>query len=182
MLSRFPIDDSAVVSLPAAAADGERIAQVVRIRIGVEYVVVANLHLTHLGGAVSGEMRRRELETLLLHPWFLDDVAVTLIGGDFNTVESALPLLIEAHEGYAIHDTWKSGNGIGPRSTIPVHLPPEDDRSRCVDYLLSLTRAGTSGPPFIASQVVLGDPSADGHFPSDHRGIATTLILDHSDE
>lgn len=177
-LSRFPIDQSVSLALPSDPADGERIAQLTRITIGKHHLQIANLHLTHLRGPEADALRRRQLETILDSVRASSNVGSMLISGDFNTVESAMPSLLENHDGFELQDVWIEDSG--PRATVPVGTPSDDPRSRCVDYLLTASRAGEVHPKVIRSAVVLGEPSAEGHFPSDHRGIMATFHFDES--
>lgn len=180
ILSRFPIEESVVVPLPADQADGERIGLLARIAISERRLLVGNVHLTHLGGAQF--MRRTEVAKLLEHPWFTGADDIRIVGGDLNTRLSTLPDLIDHHNEFNVKDVWTLGGGTGPRATIPVHLPQDDSRGQCLDYLLSVSRIGEPHPAFSNSAMVLGAAAADGRYPSDHRGIATSLLLNGTTE
>ena len=180
ILSRFPIDESVVVPLPADVADGERIALLTRMAIDDQRVLLACVHLTHLTGTAAATTRRAEFGTLLDHPWISSSNDVTIIGGDLNTSHPELTAVIDGHHGIDVRDTWDVGGGSGPRATVPVQISPEDSRGRCLDYLLSVVSPGLDHPNFEDSTVVLNAASADGRYPSDHRGISTSLLLNRT--
>ena len=182
VLSRFPIAESVVVQLPADVADGERIGLLVRIAIGDQRFLLVNVHLTHLSGSDVAATRRAEFVKLLSHPWFLTPGDVALVGGDFNTSLSELATVIDEQTGFDVRDSWGVGGGSGSRATVPVYISPEDSRGRCLDYLLSVAVLGVAHPAFEDSAIVLGGAAADGRYPSDHRGIATSLLLNGTTE
>ncbi len=174
ILSREPIAESTVVPLPADAADGERIALLAMVPVGSATILIANLHFTHLSGGGAADMRRREMETLLAHDWFDRERDAAIVGGDFNTRLDDLPSLTDGNPGRIFADTWVLGDGRGPRATGPAHRSPEE--GWCIDFLLSVVPEGGEHPACTDSAVVLGDANDRGIYPSDHRGVMTTLV------
>lgn len=80
LLVRGGVLNSRVLQLPHTPADGDRIAQIVKVEIaGVSFQVV-NLHLTHIH--LETELRKQQLEAIfsVLEP------GPTILGGDFNDV------------------------------------------------------------------------------------------------
>lgn len=82
ILTREPVVAHHVVPLPSDPADGERVAQLARwMHHGVP-VWLANLHLTHLPGAVT--LRICQLERCLSALQHLCGTERVVVGGDFN--------------------------------------------------------------------------------------------------
>ncbi len=176
VLTRGPAAECLAVPLPSAPQDGERIAQVCRIEVEGRPVLIANVHLCYLPG--QDQLRNAELGSLLAHPLLQQDAAARIIAGDFNTALSGLPSLLQGLGRWEIQDCYQLGGGGMPRATCPTSLPAE--QSRCIDFILSAVRAGEQHPAFEQSRVVLGLPGVDGVYPSDHRGVMTTLVLDEA--
>ena len=86
--SRRPFVESRTVALPSDDRDGDRVAQIAHID-WEGGAIIANLHLTHLRDA--GELRRRQLETLLAHESMQDAERHAILCGDFNMPSAARP-------------------------------------------------------------------------------------------
>jgi hypothetical protein len=72
-----------------------------------------------------------------------------------------------------------AGRGERERVTLPPRQESPQPRP-CVDYRLSVAEARESHPVFTSSAVVLRTPDPlTGSLPSDHYGVATTLIPLH---
>lgn len=175
LLSRLPFKETTVVPLPSDPADGERIGQLAFIDTETDRLLIGNLHLTYLRGEAADQMRRTELDVFLAHPWFERRWDACLIGGDFNAPLSALPALVEDHAPWDLRDAYLLGDGREPRATAPSTQPPEN--GQCIDYLFSLALVSKPHPAFTASAIVLDQEGPVGLLPSDHRGIATTMVL-----
>lgn len=175
LLSRFPFAETAAVPLPADPADGERIGQLAFIDTGTDRLLIGNLHLTYLRGEAADQMRRAELDVFLAHPWFERGWDTCVIGGDFNTPLSALPALIADHAPWELRDAYLLGDGREPRATGPFGQPSQS--GECLDYLISIATVSQPHPAFTASAVVLDQVGPSGLLPSDHRGVATTMLL-----
>lgn len=165
VLSRGPVLAHERVALPGDVADGERIAQVVRIAWGGAPLAVVNLHLTHLDGA--DHLRCRQMEAILAA--VADDAAV-LVGGDFNAGPASPPLaLLHGVPGRVASDAWAAAGGPRPTLTLP------DTRTlgvRCVDHLVLLQSAGNAAFAITGARRVLDTPDpASGLLPSDHVGV-----------
>jgi endonuclease/exonuclease/phosphatase family metal-dependent hydrolase len=176
LLSSHPWTYVDAVELPADERDGDRMAQVGLLEIGETSVVIANVHLTHLRDADA--LRRRQIETALSHPLLNMKQALRLVCGDFNTTPDGpvlKPLMRENDFGDVV-DCYVAGNGPRERAT----LPPQDAAMTprpCVDLILSLAEAPEQHPVFTSSAVVLKNRDPDsGLLPSDHYGVATTLV------
>jgi endonuclease/exonuclease/phosphatase family metal-dependent hydrolase len=170
LLSRTPLTMFDSVNLPADERDGERRAQVCLLEADDAHIVVGNLHLTHLKDA--DPLRAQQLRRVLMHPLMNMKGAFRLLCGDFNTRSDGTvlgPLLRRWQHGH-LEDAYLSGGGGSPnRATLAS--------GRCVDYMLSLADSACAHPAFCDSAVVLNRPHpAAGVFPSDHFGVATTML------
>lgn len=172
ILSRHAVTATSVVSLPSDPADGERIAQLSSLEWNSSWILVANIHLSHLSG--HDELRRRQLATLLSHPWFDQNWSARLVGGDFNTPVDRLPDLFDDSSEWTWRDGYAAGGGTSDRATVPVNVPPGD--GRCIDFVLSVSREPARHPRFQDASVVLGEP-VHGVYPSDHRGVMVTMEI-----
>lgn len=173
LLSRVAPDEIVPVVLPQDERDGERIALVARFGD----LVIANLHLTHLRGEDASLLRRKQIETLLSSDLLLAAKHV-IIGGDFNTpLASIRDLLIGIGDWTAV-DSF--GDSIEDRATAPISRPITE--GYCIDFIFALIRDNASAPSFADSRVVLGEADANGVYPSDHRGIMTTITFETETE
>jgi len=169
LLSRAVPDQVWPVVLPQDERDGERVALVARFgELGV-----ANLHLTHLRGDDALRLRRKQIETLLLSELLLEAKQV-LIGGDFNTPLAGIHDLLAGIGDWTAIDAF--GAQLEDRATMSVTKPMSE--GYCVDFIFTLVRGDASAPVFAESRVVLGEADAQGVYPSDHRGIITTVTYD----
>lgn len=82
VLTREPVAEHHVVPLPSDGADGERIAQLVRVVHQGDSFWVANLHLTHL--PTASDWRTRQLHTCMTALKRHAGMGRAVIGGDFN--------------------------------------------------------------------------------------------------
>jgi endonuclease/exonuclease/phosphatase family metal-dependent hydrolase len=176
LLSRYAWAYVDVLELPADDRDGERLAQIALLEVGETSVVVANVHLTHLRDA--DKLRGAQLDSVLCHPLMQMRKAIRLICGDLNmTPENpVLSRMLSSREAGSFIDTYVQGHGEAERGTLPRRGAAKGPQP-CVDYILSLAEADESQPVFTSSAVVLknSEPSS-GVLPSDHYGVATTLV------
>lgn len=180
LLTRFPIVDHDRMSLPTDPRDGERIALLARIDTPCGELLIVNTHLTHLRDRAA--LRRHQLATIFEHPWLTGSgqPVATILGGDLNTDLRELPdLLAAVPHGWSLLDAYRAGAGPEPRVTMPAYWACSEDR--CLDYLISVVRVDAVHPRWTDAAAVLTEPDAAGVFPSDHRGVAVTLVLDGPD-
>lgn len=163
MLSRrhFRVE---TVALPSHERDGERVAQIAHVD-WEGGAIIANLHLTHLRDAA--ELRRLQLETLLSHEAMQDADVPRILCGDFNMPIG--PEVLGERDGLSLRDTYDIATGA------PLALVrPTEQR---IDYILSLAADDASQPVFSSPAIVLDRPDPEtGVYPSDHRGVACTLL------
>jgi endonuclease/exonuclease/phosphatase family metal-dependent hydrolase len=173
LLSRIPALETRRINLPADPADGERIAQLAAFAFNGERLLIANTHLTHLRDRSA--LRRIQIETILAHPWFTGAWDARIIGGDLNTPVDRLDELFAGVSAWEIRDAYPAGGGTEPRATVPAAGDPLT--GYCIDFILSAAPKSAPHPAFSDSKVVLADSDPAGVFPSDHRGVTTTLHL-----
>lgn len=173
ILSRQPLKDYCALPLPSDLADGPRVAQLATIAVNGVDVLLVNLHLTFLRG--RDDLRRKQMASILNHhrP---QESALTLLAGDFNTDITDLPRLFEDCREWHVQDGYTLGGGDSLRTTCPTSRPP--DQGRCLDFILSCKRSGSETARFSDSAVILDEPDGDGVYPSDHRGVLTTLTVE----
>jgi len=173
LLTRCPPARHERVPLPADPTDGERVAQLAELAVGPRRALLVNLHLAP--GPGRSALRRAQLAAVVAHRWLTEAWDARLLGGDFNLPADEAPGLIARLVGGDARDAYPAGGGRGPRATCPADRPPA--AGRCIDLFVSLAPSPAAHPAFAESAVVLDRPDADGVFPSDHRGVATTLIF-----
>jgi endonuclease/exonuclease/phosphatase family metal-dependent hydrolase len=166
--------ESEDVILPCDPVDGERVAQIAVATVEGAVLTVANIHLTHLRGA--DRLRLQQLTTVLARPLLHDDFGPPrLVCGDFNAAlrkGAGLESMLNGIEGVSVVDSFDLGAGHGERSTLPGR--PD----LCVDFILSVAREPRAHPLFTSSERVLDRTHPiTGDLPSDHYGVATTLVL-----
>jgi len=169
LLSRQPFTMVDTIELPSDDADGERLAQAGLLELGDVFVAIANLHLTHLRD--HDALRAQQLRRVLSHPLMTMKRALRLVCGDFNSrpdgplLASILGTQVFGH----VEDAYVAGAGAIERGTLAS--------GGCVDYVLSLAEDEASHPTFASSAVVLNRPEPkSGVLPSDHFGVATTMM------
>jgi endonuclease/exonuclease/phosphatase family metal-dependent hydrolase len=82
VLTRLAVDTQHILQLPSDEADGQRIAQVLRLSAQGMAMWVANLHLTHLPNGSA--LRGKQLATVMNALTRLAGNEPALLGGDFN--------------------------------------------------------------------------------------------------
>ncbi len=172
ILSRQSLKDYCALPLPSDLADGPRVVQLATIAVNGVDVLLVNLHLTFLRG--RDDLRRKQMASILSHhrP---QESALTLLAGDFNTDITDLSRVFEDCRGWHVQDGYTLGGGDPIRTTCPTSRAPE--QGRCIDFILSCRRSGHESAQFSDSAVILGEPDGDGVYPSDHRGVLTTLMI-----
>ena len=166
-LQPFTMVDS--IDLPADPRDGDRRAQVALLEVEGAPVIFANVHLTHLHD--NDALRAEQVQCVLNHPLMGMKRARRIVCGDFNSTPdgSLLPPLLSNRSFGHLADAYVSGNGASQRATLPS--------GRCVDFILSLAQDEATHPMFTSSAVVLNRPEPEsGVLPSDHYGLATTMM------
>lgn len=148
ILSSRAAEETAIVTLPSAEADPDRIAQVARFG----GLTVVNLHLTHLFGADA--LRRDQVQHLL---GVLTAGNATVVGGDLNAEPGAPALIALGDAGFR--------DLAGPE-------PFDTCGRRRIDYLLCRDL------PVAAVHVApVGADPVGGVHASDHVGVLAALTL-----
>jgi len=175
LLSRIPLSQVDIIDLPADPDDGDRVAQVGYFEAEDRRIVIANLHLTHL--RERDDLRSEQLQCVLEHPQMRADEAIRLVCGDFNTTLAGPVLgeLVGDGPFGSVTDAYTAGGGPRDRATLKPRAGATE--GRCVDHILSVAPSGSEHPVFTSSAVVLKRPQpGTGLLPSDHFGVATTLL------
>ncbi len=161
ILCSLPVADECALILESDPADGERIAQRLDIVIGERRLRILNLHLTHLNGAGSADLRGRQLEQALR--WAGEGLATgLLVAGDLNTTATAPELaLLNTDSGF--DQPTLHGAGIHARTY----------GGEAIDHLI-LQSAGDWR--VVARFRALDHPDPDGWFPSDHAAVVVDLV------
>jgi endonuclease/exonuclease/phosphatase family metal-dependent hydrolase len=174
ILTSLPVSDQATIDLPAAAADGDRKAQLLTLvpQPG-EKILIANIHLTHL----QDDRLRREQLSALLEAIQNNDADIRLIGGDWNA-EADSSVLHDTLQAVRALDCYRLGGGKGPGVSLLESL--RNDRPICVDHFFALPGPGQQAyPSVLRADILLDKPdAATGLYPSDHFGIRITLLID----
>jgi endonuclease/exonuclease/phosphatase family metal-dependent hydrolase len=169
LLSRRPFTMVDTIELPSDEADGERLAQAGLLEVEDVFVTIANLHLTHL--KENDALRAQQLRRVLAHPLMAMKRALRLVCGDFNSRSDGAVLVssLGTHHYGHVEDAYVTGGGGAQRATLAS--------GACVDFVLSLAEDEASHPTFASSAVVLNRPEPNsGILPSDHFGVATTMM------
>jgi len=170
LLSRETPDSVETIQLPRDERDGERVAMIARFGD----LAIANLHLTHLRDDPALLLRRRQLETLFAAD-SLRSAQRAIVGGDFNTRLELIDGLVSGIGDWTLIDAF--GEQTEQRATAPVDWPL--DRGFCIDYIFAMIKPGWAPPRFRDSRIVLADADENGIYPSDHRGVITTVEYTH---
>lgn len=153
---------SQVVVLPTAAADGERIAQIVGIEVAGQRLWLANLHLTHLPGADA--LRHDQLMTCLRALRHCAGEQAAVVGGDMNSAPGSTALAA------ALRQPWHFRNPFGGQHKTTHRDKHGSDLD--LDHLLL-----SPGWPAdaVRSACVALDPRAGGTSASDHAAVVVDL-------
>jgi endonuclease/exonuclease/phosphatase family metal-dependent hydrolase len=175
ILSKYPIKSTEHFQLPIVADDDDRKAMKTIIALpDGSNLAITNLHLTHLKDVVAGR---------ILQAIEVAEVALrgrgnkyNLVCGDFNAEPGSKELTSFMKTARAI-DCYIAGNGPEPRYSVTSQY--YDHKHVCIDHIFSLPLPGKKDyPQFVNSGVVLNNvDSESGVYPSDHFGIATTLVI-----
>jgi endonuclease/exonuclease/phosphatase family metal-dependent hydrolase len=174
ILTSLPVSDQATIDLPAAAADGDRKAQLLTLvpQPG-QRMMIANIHLTHL----QDDRLRQEQLDCLLEAIRENKAEIRLIGGDWNA-EADSNVLHDTLQPVRALDCYLLGGGRDSRVSLLESL--RDDHPICVDHFFALPGFGQEPyPSVLHADILLNKPdAASGLYPSDHFGIRITLLID----
>ncbi len=173
VLSNYPITELAVLDLPTDEEDTDRKVQQVVIDLPKsKKLLVTNTHITHVGHT---PLRKMQLDYLAEIISLDHTYQYHILCGDFNTTIDSEDLVDFMHTIAAI-DCYKAGLGEEPRYSMAIEFIL--GKMVCVDHILS-QRSNDHQCEFENSGIVLNSiDEQTGLYPSDHFGIATTLIVD----
>jgi endonuclease/exonuclease/phosphatase family metal-dependent hydrolase len=178
ILSKYPIEVTTSVSLPADPIDGERLAQYSILRVNDEPLLIINTHLTHLKGFQA--LRISQLSTILEHPLLNERYLGIFLCGDFNACEEdeELQYLLN-YKKFKILNCYKEGKGEIPGHTL---AKPKSDTNKCIDFIFFVENQFKNKPQSFHSRLILNTPDEYGIFPSDHFGVMVTCKFKNSRE
>ncbi len=166
ILSRAPVLDQRVITLPQDASDGERVAQCVKLPGEGRSWWLVNLHLTHLSH--RADLRQVQLQRVLDTMDKMADGQVVVFCGDFNAepqdkeiarfLQPAGPLT-DAFSDVVNKVTHMTDSGI----------------ARNLDHIF--LHAGAGAPAWVVrhARVVMDRPVAHGVQASDHFAVCADL-------
>lgn len=158
VLTHGDIVRHAALDLPSNAADGDRVAQTVHIRLHGRMVQATNVHLTHLPHAQA--LRQAQLDQALAAATGPLAADVHLLGGDFNTPLDALPDLRH-------HAAWQPVCTTARLLHKTTHVD-EAGLPHDLDHWLGHTGDAVH---WLRAWVAGDVPEASGVLPSDHRAV-----------
>lgn len=148
--------------------DDARTVAHVRIAVGGREV---DVYVTHLHYTIEGDaIRSRQLQDVLAHIDGTGDGAPRILLGDFNapvTSAALQPLLADYIDSYGTRHAE-------PDAPVNTTMNPEFfDRAARIDHIF----AERGRFEVLDADIVLDQPDADGHWPSDHFGMHAVLRL-----
>jgi endonuclease/exonuclease/phosphatase family metal-dependent hydrolase len=167
VLSRAPVLEQRVITLPQDASDGERLAQCVKLPGDEQPWWLVNVHLTHLGH--RADLRHAQLQTVLdAMESVAQDGQAVVVCGDFNAEPhddeiagflQANGPLIDAFSGITNKVTHRSETGI----------------ARNIDHIFLRAVAGMPAWVVHHARVVMDRPTAQVVLASDHFAVCADL-------
>jgi endonuclease/exonuclease/phosphatase family metal-dependent hydrolase len=164
VLTRYPVCDTQTLPLPTDEADGERIAQIIKLMIGHQSIWIANVHLTHLPAAA--DLRQAQIECVCAALSRAAGTSTRIIGGDFNAAADSAELatLLEPASGFV--------NPFGFENKV-THCQ-QDGTTLDIDHLL--VSPGDQGwHPLRAFTALSSIDQKFGITPSDHVAVVVDL-------
>jgi len=171
ILSRFPIIDKYIFSLPSTPNDGGREAIFAKIRLKEKILIACSLHLSHLRD--GAELRTSQLLSILNHTYLRTTCDYIIVGGDFNFVLSSGYIDKLPYDHFFIEDTFiYSKDKTKPDYTLLKGIPCKIDHILQVWPKLS-TKLSVQDSCIIFEKE---DPEA-GTKISDHNGVMINFDL-----
>ena len=172
IVSKFPIINRYIISLPTNAEDGGREAIAAEIEIDNKKVLAISIHLSHLRN--GNELRKQQLMHIFNQPFMRNEYAGVFIGGDFNCAmsEEFLRELEQPH--YSIEDTYTYKKGMdGPDFTFS-----SQKISRKIDHILQYWLNSRNKAEINDSAIVFNEADPDyGIRASDHNGVMVKINI-----
>ena len=166
ILSRHPVTDTGILSLPDDNEDGERIAGWATYEVDKNPVLVINTHLSHL--VHREDLRQKQLSYIIKFAKPYAESHTIILGGDMNSTPTRDALVWLANQ-----NDISASNAWHARSTVefPNTLVTREEDS-CIDHLYLL--GSFTKQQWREVKVILDQPH-NGIYPSDHTGILATL-------
>ena len=166
VISKYPIVNKYVFSLPSNPEDGGREAIAAEILINSKKILVVSLHLSHLRN--GDELRKQQLNHIINQPFMENEYDGIFIGGDFNTILNEEYLAVLPQSKFQIEDTHASAIEInGPEFTFS-----HGEKSRKIDHILQLCLKGKKMMEISDSKIVFYEADPETKLKvSDHNGV-----------
>lgn len=164
VLSRQPVREQRVLPLPEDAADGERLAQCVRLPGPQGDWWLVNLHLTHL--VHGADLRHAQLSVALRSLAHDARTGAVVLCGDFNAGPGDPELAVFRRPFGPLVDAFGGASKCTHR----------DESGRAADLDHIFLHAGEHMPALRRVWVALDHPDARGVMPSDHCAVCADLF------
>ena len=184
ILSRWPIDDTAAVSLHHAPKEGEVQRVVVHARTGGHDVFSTHLNWEFGDGCIR-EVQVQELADFVAGRADASAPLPPIIGGDFNADPDSNEIRflcgLAAVGGRSVYyqDAWRVAGGAGPGWTWDNRnnfAAGDREPDRRIDYIFSgWRRDGAAGAGRVESARVVCNRALTGTFASDHFGLLAEI-------
>lgn len=179
--SRAWVLSSGSFLLPGNYHDNGRVAQYAVIRKNGSTILIFNLHLSHLKN--GRDLRRRQLQSVMLHPILNQQHDVILICGDFNAGPEAEELnILKKGPTFRSKDAFTAGGGNPAAFTLAHENGSLNDQAfQRVDHIFVLENKNNTHTKLDIenSRILLNQPDKDGTLGSDHFGVALDLKVSH---
>jgi len=153
LLTRLPLLEQELIELPSDPADGERLAQLVKLKWEENSLLLINTHLTHLK---QGEaLRKAQLQTILKQISGEANHLACILCGDFNALPDSREIRLLGQGAFPMTDAFAG-------QTRATH-----QSGRCIDYVFYRP----SDTLVAREQQIVLDQAEEGIYPSDHFGL-----------
>lgn len=168
VLTRLAVQHAQSLTLPSSDADGGRVAQVVQLQLGGYSVTVANVHLSHVGGACGDALRQRQLRSVLDHLDQIGPRSLTVVCGDFNAPLSSPALSAFMGAPWHLQDSFE----LVAQPREPTHVDGSG-HGQVLDHVLVVPSLCLDQVQVTSAATVLraDRPDSRGIAPSDHSAL-----------
>ena len=170
IISKYPIINRYIFSLPSNEADGGREAIAAEIEIGNKRLMVISVHLSHLRD--GAELRKQQLFHIFDQPFLRGSFDGVFIGGDFNCTMNDLYIAQLENKYFEIEDTF-------------VYKKANDElictfSTRKIDHILQLWSKAAKKLEILDSKIIFHSIDTEyGVKASDHNGVLVEIELEN---
>jgi endonuclease/exonuclease/phosphatase family metal-dependent hydrolase len=171
ILSKYPIINSYIISLPSNDKDGGREAIGAEISLNDRKILVISVHLSHLSD--SNDLRKEQLQHIINQPFFSFGYDAIFIGGDFNQIITDELLTDLQQSGFNIKDTHNGFEKVGNDYTFT-----NGKVYKKIDHILQLSLNEKPTPQVVDSTIVFNETDIElGIKASDHNGVMISVEI-----